>query len=122
MPDPRDREATLGFMFKKLLHMQRRNEDETRFDHHEDEDLLNEQPFYGKRPDSDRDKAMEIFKKEVEYADNVIDAPVVDEEGVTYNVSGTEEQLLAQHGIFTFPLVSTADFARGAGRARGGPR
>jgi len=112
MPDPQDREATLGFMFKKLLHMQRRNEDETRFDNHEDEALLNETPFFGKRPDFDRDKAMEIFRKEVEYANNVIDAPVVDEDGRIYNVSGTEEQLLAQHGIFNFPLVSTADFAR----------
>ena len=117
LPDPRDRAATLEYMFAKLLKLQRRNEDEERFDNHAEEDRIKGDSS----PLATLLKKDELFAREKLHCDHVVDAPFVDEDGYTYNISGTPQEFRAQHGIFELPVTTDADFAKAEAEAAAAP-
>jgi len=111
LPDPRDKEATMEYMFEKILDMQRKNEDDQRFEDNEEEDLLNANDFTGPNPKLHRrDRNEAKFERERQYADHIIDAPFEDSDGVLHNITGSSEDFLNRHGIFSLPLTLGADF------------
>ena len=108
LPDPRDRDATLEYMFEKLLTFQRRNDDDKRFDNHAEEDLIKGDP----NPVATLLREDKQFAREKQYADHVVDAPLVDEDGNEWPVNCSRQDFLAQHGIFELPITTAADFSK----------
>jgi hypothetical protein len=107
LPDPRDKDATLEYMFEKLLTFQRRNDDDKRFDNHAEEDLIKGEP----NPLATLLKENKQFAREKQYADHVVDAPFVDEDGNEWPVNCSRQEFLAQHGIYELPVTTAADLA-----------
>lgn len=106
LPDPRDKDATLEYMFEKILNLQRKNEDEKRFKENKEEDFLK-----GRTPKSSKEDRLETrFEDERRIADHIIDAPFKDSDGVLHNITGCTEEFLNRHHIYSLPVTLHEDF------------
>ena len=110
VPEPKNEDATLEFMFKNLLNLQRRNEDDNRYDNTVQQDKLRHSSFYGPLSSLQEERGERLFKQEMNFANTVIDSPYIDDDGNAYNISCSAADFKGQHGIYDLPLTTEEDF------------